>query len=75
MLLGEADILPSVGLTVDHALQVQAYLSREWGKPLTVEDKDRFIKEYFPGFIVGHFFQGNVEQILLFLTEKIAPIR
>lgn len=75
LLVCEADVLPSVGLTVDHALQVQACLAREWGKPLSVEDKVRFIREYFPGFIVGHFFQDNVAQILLSLAEKMAPNR
>jgi hypothetical protein len=72
LLVGEADILPSVGLTIDHALHVQDCLAREWCKPLTMQDKVRFIREYFPGFIVGGFFQSNVEQILQTLGERIA---
>jgi hypothetical protein len=75
LLICEADILPSVGLTVDHALHVQACLAREWGKPLKLEDKLQFIQKYFPGFIVGRFFQSNVERILCALQERIAASR
>lgn len=72
LLLCEADILPSIGLGLDHALHLQDCLAREWNKPLGLEDKRRFIQDHFPGFVIGTFFQPNVERLLHALQEKIA---
>lgn len=71
LIVCEADVLPSVGLTIDHALQLQADLSVEWSRPLGLDDKYRFVTKAFPGFIVGTFFQPNVDALRQFLLERI----
>jgi hypothetical protein len=70
LIVCEADVLPSVGLTIEHALQLQDQLSREWGVPLGLEDKFRFVSQAFPGFIVGTFFQPNVDRLRQFLLQR-----
>jgi len=70
LIIREADVLPSVGLSLEHALQLQDRLSIEWGVPLSPEDKLRFITKTFPGFIIGTFFQPNVERIRLSLLQR-----
>lgn len=69
LVLCEADVLPSVGLTVAHALQLQTCLAEEWGRPLGMQDKYQFVTKAFPGFIVGTFFQQNVEDLRRYLLE------
>jgi hypothetical protein len=51
---------------------MQTRLSAEWQQTLTLQDKYRFMKDFFPGFIVGTEFQRNVEQILETLAERMA---
>jgi hypothetical protein len=70
LIVREADVLPSVGLSVEHAIQLQDRLSMEWGVPLRPQDKFRFITETFPGFIIGSFFQPNVERLRQCLIER-----
>lgn len=58
--LCEADILPSVGLTPEHAMRVQERLAVEWGRPLGVADKLEFIRGVIASGSVGAFFLPNV---------------
>ncbi|MDQ5911473.1 MAG: hypothetical protein QG599_3571 [Pseudomonadota bacterium] len=67
LIVCEADVLSSVGLTVEYAIRLQDKLSFEYGVSLEKEDKLRFISEIFPGFIIGTFFQPNVERLRQFL--------
>ncbi|MDO9165497.1 MAG: hypothetical protein Q7U13_05265 [Rhodoferax sp.] len=70
LIVREADVLPSVGLTIEHAMHQQDRLSMEWGVPLGLDDKFRFITEVFTGFIAGVFFQPNVERLRQFLLQR-----
>lgn len=63
VLLAEADILPSVGLTTECAMRAQAKLSSEWGKPLTAENKLHFLEHVFGDFCISRFFSPNVERL------------
>jgi hypothetical protein len=63
VLLTEADVLPSVGLTVDYAELTQENLSREWGRSLNAADKLFFLENVFQDFVVGRFFSPNLEKI------------
>lgn len=63
VLLTEADVLPSVGLTVDYAELSQENLSREWGRPLDAADKLFFLESVFQDFVAGRFFSPNLENI------------
>lgn len=69
LILCEADVLPSVGLTIEHAICLQDKLSLEYGIPLQKADKLRFISGIFPGFVIGTFFQPNVERLRQFLLH------
>jgi hypothetical protein len=71
LLVSEADVLPSVGLSIEYALQMQAPLSQEWGRPLDLQDKYRFVTQTFPGLIVGNFFAPNVERLRQFLLQQV----
>jgi hypothetical protein len=66
-------VLPSVGLTLAHAIHLQDSLSREWGKPLGLADKHYFLTRIFPGFIIGQPFQATVAQIVSELERAINP--
>ncbi len=57
-LLTEADVLPSLGLTIAHAHEAQARLAAEFGRPLGPDDKLRFI-DAFGAFAVADFFSAN----------------
>ena len=71
LIVAEADVLPSIGLSIEHALQLQETLSMEWGIPLELEHKYRFITQAFPGFIIGTLFQPNVERLRQYLRQRI----
>ena len=60
MLLCEADVLPSLGLTLSHALRLQDRLAREWGRQLPADDKLRFIDDVVATGVIGDFFLPNV---------------
>lgn len=62
-LLVEADVLPSIGLTVEHGHHVQSLLAAEWRRPLGAEDKLHFIDEVFVDFLVGDFFSPNMRAL------------
>lgn len=63
LILCEADILPSVGLTIEHALLLQDKLSLEWGVRLGPEDKLRFIDQNCYAFVAAGFFDDNVVKL------------
>lgn len=58
--LCEADVLPSVGLTLAHSLRLQRRLSAEWGRPLDRHDKVVFIDRLLANGLIGDFFLPNV---------------
>lgn len=59
-ILCEADILPSIGLTLSHAIRLQERLSCEWQRPLSNADKLDFIAAVLKQGYVGPFFLSNV---------------
>lgn len=60
LLLCEADVLPSVGLTLAHAMRLQGLLAREWGRELGLDDKRVFLDEVLAAGVIGPFFRPNV---------------
>jgi hypothetical protein len=60
VLLTEADVLPSVGLTVEYGELQQDKLSREWKRPMREQDKLHFLDQVFGGFTVSDFFTPNL---------------
>lgn len=63
VLLTEADVLPSVGLTEAYAELSQLNLAREWGRDLGAADKLYFLEHVFGDFTVSRFFSPNVERL------------
>jgi hypothetical protein len=61
VMLAEADVLPSIGLTVEHADQLQARLAAEWGTTLGRDDKRQFIDRMVGDITVAAFFVPNIE--------------
>ena len=59
-LLAEADVLPSVGLTVQHAEQLQARLAAEWGTTLGRADKLQFVERMVGDISAAAFFVPNM---------------
>ena len=72
VLLTEADILASVGLSVAYGEFQQQLLARERGEPLGATDKLNFIENVFTGFRIGEFFMPNVDQIRQAMRQKVA---
>lgn len=60
VLLAEADVLPSIGLTLAHAERLQSRLAIEWGTTLGRDDKLRFIDHIVGEIRVGSFFVPNI---------------
>jgi hypothetical protein len=63
VLLAEADVLPSIGLTIAHGLQAQDRLADEWNMSLGAEDKVGFIDRVQGKIIVATFFEPNIEAL------------
>ena len=63
VLLGEADVLPSAGLTVAYGDLTQQRLADEWGRPLTAADKLHFLEVGFGDFTVSCFFSPNLRRL------------
>ena len=59
--LCEADLLPSVGLTIAHAMHLQDCLAREWRRALGPQDKLDFLDAVLAQGFIGEFFLPNVE--------------
>jgi hypothetical protein len=63
VLLAEADVLPSIGLTLEHATQLQSRLAFEWGTTLTSRDKLLFIEHTLDKICVASFFVPNMHAL------------
>jgi hypothetical protein len=59
--LCEADVLPSIGLNLAHAMRLQERLAREWRRPLDAHDKLAFIDAVLARGFIGAFFLPNVQ--------------
>ncbi len=70
--LCEADILPSIGLNMAHAMRLQERLSREWNRPLSAHDKLDFVGTVLARGIVGAYFLPNVQAIHAGLVAEVA---
>ncbi|CAN5400976.1 hypothetical protein BH09PSE5_BH09PSE5_02020 [soil metagenome] len=71
LVLCEADVLPSVGLTFGHALKMQAELSAEWDTQLDARDKLRFIDDWFKRSTMSVYFKPNVEALRHGLWQQL----
>jgi hypothetical protein len=72
VLLTEADVLPSVGLTVALGDESQARISREMGLSLGAADKLAFLEKVFGHFEVGRFFTPNLEAMKREMAARAA---
>ena len=63
VIVGEADVLSSAGLTVQYGELQQEKLAEEWKKPLGADHKVRFLNQVFQDFTVGHFFSPNLRAL------------
>jgi hypothetical protein len=63
VLLAEADVLPSIGLTLAHADKLQARLAAEWGMALGRDDKLQFIDRMVSEISIAKFFIPNVQRL------------
>jgi hypothetical protein len=63
VLLAEADVLPSIGLTLEHAEQLQSRLAIEWGITLSRDDKLQFIDRMVDKISVASFFIPNIQAL------------
>jgi len=61
VLLAEADVLPSIGLTVKHADQLHSRLAAEWHMTLGCDDKLKFIDRMLGEITVASFFIPNMQ--------------
>jgi hypothetical protein len=75
LLLCEADVLPSVGLTLAHALHLQQRLAAEWGRPLGGSDKLIFVDAVLAAGVIGPFFRPNVLAIRQQLALQVNDAR
>lgn len=74
VLLGEADLLPSVALTYDYAMLCQARLSQEDRRIApTPAEKLAFLDRHLPGFLVGRFFEPNLERVRGAIAAALGP--
>jgi hypothetical protein len=63
VLLAEADVLPSIGLTFEHGEQLQARLASEWGTTLSRDDKLQFIDRMIDKISAASFFIPNMQAV------------
>ncbi|MEK9777360.1 MAG: hypothetical protein VW339_14665, partial [Quisquiliibacterium sp.] len=63
VLLTEADVLPSVGLTVSHARQIQQRLSAEWKVPMTQTETLAFIDSTRDAIRIARFYLPTIDSI------------
>lgn len=62
VIVGEADLLSSVGLTVRYGELQQQRLAEEWQQPLGADHKLRFL-DWFDEFTIGQFFSPNLQAL------------
>ena len=72
VLLAEADLLPSVGLTVAHSMRCQNKLADEWRlpKPRAI-DKLKFLDTQVHPFLLSQFFQPNLHRLRNHLSTAV----
>ena len=63
VIVGEADVLSSAGLTVQYGDLQQERLAEEWKQPLGAEHKLRFLNHIFQDFTIGRFFSPNLREL------------
>jgi len=63
VIVGEADVLSSAGLTVQYGDLQQERLAEEWKQPLGAEHKLRFLNQIFQDFTIGRFFSPNLRDL------------
>jgi len=63
VLLAEADVIPSIGLTLKHAEQLQSRLATEWGTVSDRDDKLQFIDRMLDRITVASFFLPNIQAV------------
>lgn len=66
----EADILPSIGLTINHAAMVSKRLEKEWGVELTPQDKTDFINSAIKTLKVAQFYLPNMVAVREYYLAK-----
>jgi hypothetical protein len=71
VMLTEADVLPSVGLTVALGDERQALVSREIGLRMGPADKLSFLDNVFGDFEVGRFFTPNLQAMKREMAERV----
>jgi hypothetical protein len=71
VIVGEADVLSSAGLTVQYGELQQERLSEEWKQPLGAEHKLRFLNQVFQDFTVGKFFSPNLRALKDAAKERV----
>lgn len=63
LVLCQADLLPSTGLTPQYAMRMQNRLAQEWGRPLLLEDKLSFLDQIDNARVTCRFFAPNLRGI------------
>ncbi len=63
VLLTEADVLPSIGMTLEHAEELQDRLGSEWSTDLGRKHKLQFIERMIGEIAVATFFLPNMQAI------------
>ena len=64
-------MLPSVGLTLAHAMRLQDLLASEWVRELGPVDKLMFIDDVLSAGVIGTFFLPNVSAIRQELARRV----
>jgi hypothetical protein len=75
VIVGEADVLSSAGLTVQYGELQQERLAEEWKQPLGAEHKLRFLNQVFQDFTVGRFFSPNLRDLKSAAQDRAARER
>lgn len=70
VLLAEADVLPSIGLTATHGQYVQDRLAAEWNVTLGPGDKLGFIDLVRDSITIGSFFAPNIAALRQVFLEQ-----
>jgi hypothetical protein len=75
VLLGEADVLASAGLTIEYGDLTQERLAQEWGRPLTAADKLHFLEVGFGDFTVSRFLSPNVQRMKAEMRRRCEAVK
>ena len=75
VILGEADVLSSAGLTVQYGELQQERLAEEWKRPLGAEHKLHFFNQIFQEFTVGRFFSPNLRELKEAAQDRVGKNR